>query len=198
MNGIDRIKEKIINDAKEDARVIIEAAKAESEKIIGKYNTEAVAQSQKISNNTEQKRLAIIKHQDDMAHLEGRKQLLGAKQAVLDEVFKEAFTKIKKLGREDYTAFLSSMAFKTSLNGTDEIILSADDRKSFGEDIVAKANKLLEDSGKNASLVLSDEVRDIDGGLILKTGDIETNCTFDVLYDIARGELTTEVAAILF
>lgn len=198
MNGIEKITEKIIGDAGEEAGVIIDAARAEAEKIIARYNAEAAAQSIKINNLAEQKKLEVIKHQDDMAHLEGRKQLLTAKQAVLDDVFKEAFDKIRKLERADYIAFLSSMAFKTSLYGTDEIILSASDRGSIGEDIVAKANQLLESSGKNASLVLSDEVRDIDGGLILKTGDIETNCTFDVLYDIARGELTTEVAAILF
>jgi V/A-type H+-transporting ATPase subunit E len=198
MNGIDKITEKIKNDALEEAGVIIDAAKADAQKTIDKFKADAAAEKDKIGRQTELRKLEIVKHQDDMAHLEGRKQLLSAKQSVLDDVFKEAFKTIRKLEKAEYIDFLSGMAFKTSLNGIDEIILSAADRESYGADIVAKANRLLESSGKNASLVLSDEVRDIDGGLILRTGNIETNCTFDVLYDIARGELTTEVAGILF
>jgi V/A-type H+-transporting ATPase subunit E len=198
MNGIDKITEKIKNDALEEAGVIIDAAKADAQKTIDKFKADAAAEKDKIGRQTELRKLEIVKHQDDMAHLEGRKQLLSAKQSVLDDVFKEAFKTIRKLEKAEYIDFLSGMAFKTSLNGIDEIILSATDRESYGADIVAKANRLLESSGKNASLVLSDEVRDIDGGLILRTGNIETNCTFDVLYDIARGELTTEVAGILF
>jgi V/A-type H+-transporting ATPase subunit E len=198
MNGIDKITEKIKNDALEEAGVIIDAAKADAQKTIDKFKVDAAAEKDKIGRQTELRKLEIVKHQDDMAHLEGRKQLLSAKQSVLDDVFKEAFKTIRKLEKAEYIDFLSGMAFKTSLNGIDEIILSATDRESYGADIVAKANRLLESSGKNASLVLSDEVRDIDGGLILRTGNIETNCTFDVLYDIARGELTTEVAGILF
>ena len=47
-------------------------------------------------------------------------------------------------------------------------------------------------------LRLSDETRDIAGGLILRSGSVETNCSVDLLMEMCRGELAGKVADVLF
>ena len=41
-------------------------------------------------------------------------------------------------------------------------------------------------------------LRPIAGGVVLRQGDIEVNCTLDSLLELSRGSLDAEVARILF
>lgn len=59
----------------------------------------------------------------------------------------------------------------------------------MGAKAVRRANELLAAQGRTGVLTLADETRSMSGGLILKQGDIEVNCTVDTLLDLSRGEL---------
>lgn len=198
MNGIDKIKEKIINDAIFESQNLIETAQKDAQIILNKYKLESDARKNKILSQAQDRKKDIIKYKYDMAELEGRKQILSTKQTILDEIFKEAFVKLKTLNAQDYVAFLSKLAADSSLGGNEAVIFSETDKETTGKEIVKTANQILVARGKAGNLAMSDETREIDGGLILKDGDIETNCTFDILYNFKRNELTTEVANILF
>ena len=76
--------------------------------------------------------------------------------------------------------------------------MSPADHDKFGADVCAMANELLASRGKNASLSLSDDVRDMQGGIILVDGKIEINCSLEALVNSCRDELTGDVAKILF
>ncbi|MCL1905681.1 MAG: hypothetical protein FWG06_01585, partial [Clostridiales bacterium] len=56
------------------------------------------------------------------------------------------------------------------------------------------ANKRL----PNGKFTLAEGSRAISGGLLLSRGDVEINCTFESLIQQMRGELTPQVAQILF
>ena len=45
---------------------------------------------------------------------------------------------------------------------------------------------------------LSDETRPVSGGLVLRRGSIEVNCTLDKLLEMTRSSLDAEVASVLF
>ena len=49
-----------------------------------------------------------------------------------------------------------------------------------------------------ARMTLSNETRDITGGLILRRGSIEANCSVELLVELCRGELSSQLADILF
>ena len=49
-----------------------------------------------------------------------------------------------------------------------------------------------------AMLTLSEETRPIQGGFILKNGNIEVNCTFDTLVRLQKAETAGAVAKKLF
>ena len=53
-------------------------------------------------------------------------------------------------------------------------------------------------SGKNGKLRLSAESGSFDGGLILRKGGIDINCTVKALIDSVRNEVSPAVADVLF
>jgi vacuolar-type H+-ATPase subunit E/Vma4 len=82
-----------------------------------------------------------------------------------------------------------------------EVLLNATDRERFGAQIVNDARRTVErriGAEKAAKLTLGDETVDISGGLVLRFGDVELNCTLDVLMADIRRKLTPRVGEILF
>ena len=49
-----------------------------------------------------------------------------------------------------------------------------------------------------ALLTLSQETREMDGGLILREGNVEINCAFETQLRLLRESMAAEVAGILF
>ena len=107
-------------------------------------------------------------------------------------------TNAPELPERDYVAFLAREASEAAITGQEEVILSAKDRAGCGAKAVKAANELLAKRGLDGCLTLSDETRPMTGGLILKQGDIEVNCTVDTLLDLSRSELAARVAEVLF
>ena len=103
-----------------------------------------------------------------------------------------------ELPEADYVAFLAREAAEASATGQEELILSKKDRAAVGAKAVKAANELLAKKRPDAVLTLSAETRELAGGLILKQGDIEVNCSVDTLLELSRGELAARVAEVLF
>ena len=83
---------------------------------------------------------------------------------------------------------------RASVTGEEEILLNPRDREAIGAKLVKAANALL----PNGKLSLSDETRDIAGGLILRRGSIEANCSAELLVELSQSDLSAKVAEILF
>jgi len=56
----------------------------------------------------------------------------------------------------------------------------------------------LEKRGLYGKLTVSEETRDIQGGVIVKQGDIEANCSVETLTELCRSELASQVADLMF
>ena len=61
--------------------------------------------------------------------------------------------------------------------------------------VVTGASAVLSGTGM---LTLAEESRPMAGGLILRDGRVETNCSFEVLIHLQRDALSAEVARVLF
>ena len=90
------------------------------------------------------------------------------------------------------------MAGEAAVTGQEEVVLNARDAAAVGAKAVKAANELLAKRSLPGMLTLSAETREMSGGLVLKQGDIEVNCTVDTLLDLSRGELAARVAEVLF
>jgi V/A-type H+-transporting ATPase subunit E len=125
--------------------------------------------------------------------MEDRKMILTAKQAMLDKAFQQAERKLCGLEDEKMTELLARLAVKASTTGSEEVVLNGGVKRRLGKSVVERANA----EGK-LKLKLSEEEGAFEGGLLLKNGAVEMNCTFDTLVRLTRGEIAGEVAKGLF
>ena len=194
MDGIEKIIDRISSDAQREIDDVLAAAQAEAEKITAKYQAQAKAEADDILARGEKAAAERGERLASVAQLECRKEVLRAKQEVVEEAFQLAMKKLTQLPQEKCVALLADLAAQAASKGTEALIFSAADRARLGKAVVA-ANQKLGDKGQ---LTLSQETRPMQGGFILSDGVVEVNCTFETLVRLQRNTLSTQVADVLF
>lgn len=195
MNGIEKIIDRISGDAQREIDQILAQARAEAAEITAKCQAQAQAEADEILARGEKAAAERGERLASVAQLECRKEVLRAKQEVIDEAFQLAMDKLVSLPQAEYVALLVDLAVQGAVKGTEKLIFSAADRAQVGKAVVVGANQKLGDGGQ---LTLSEETRPMKGGFILSDGRVEVNCTFDTLVRLQRGTLSTQVADVLF
>ena len=82
-----------------------------------------------------------------------------------------------------------------------EVLLNKNDRESFGSAVVEGARRVAErriGAANAAKLMLAADTANIDGGLVLRLGNVELNCSLAVVMADLRAELEDRVAELLF
>ena len=194
MKGTEKIIAHIGADAKTQADAILAQAEARCAEIREGYEQQAkqaYAERIRAGVKANQDRLDSMER---LAKMEGRKAILALKQDMVAESFDRACDQLVNLPAAEYGTFLAKLAVKASVTHDEEVVLNARDRKALGEKVIEAANKAL-GGGK---LTLSKETGDFKGGLILRRGSIEANCTAELLVDLCREEMAAELAGVLF
>lgn len=198
MNGIEKILERIQGDAQGAADQVIEKAQREAEEILTRYGAQARREETEILARGEKTAAERVERLDGAARMEAKKQMLAARQEMVEKTFQLAKNKLMQLAEEDYVSLLAGLAAGASFSGREKIVLSKQDRQTVGEKVTAAANARLLKEGKTAELSLAAETQELGGGLLLMDGMIEVNCSFETLLRLGRGQFSTEVAAVLF
>ena len=193
MTGTEKIIAHIEADAKEQAEEILASAAASCAEIKSKYEQQAadlyqekIREGVKACQDKEDGALRI-------SRMEAKKSTLAVKQEMVSRSFDMALDQIISLPKEQYVEFLKKLALQASTTGDEEILLNARDREAVGAELLAAVNAT---PGK--ALTLSDQTREIAGGLILRRGNVETNCSIELLVDLTRSELSSKLANVLF
>ena len=194
MKGTEKIIAHIRSDAKSQADAILAKAGEQAAQIRAEYDKQAAqVYAEKVRAGTKacQDQMDSVQR---IANMEAKKSLLGVKQEMVSKAFEKAQALLTDLPEEQYVEFLAKLAARASVTGDEEIVLNARDRAAVGEAVVKAANGKL-DGGR---LSLSGRVGDIAGGLLLRRGNVEANCTAELLVELCRGELSAEIADRLF
>ena len=194
MKGTEKIIAHIGADAKTQADAILAQAEARCAGIREGYEQQAkqaYAERIRAGVKANQDRLDSMER---LAKMEGRKAVLALKQDMVAESFDRACDQLVNLPAAEYGTFLAKLAVKASVTHDEEVVLNARDRKALGDKVIEAANKAL-GGGK---LTLSKETGNFKGGLILRRGSIEANCTAELLVDLCREEMAAELAGVLF
>ena len=194
MKGTEKIIAHIQADAAAQADAILAQAEQQCAEIregSERKAKDAYAEKIRAGVKANQDRLESVER---LARMEGRKSVLALKQDMVSKSFDLAVDKLVDLPEEQYVALLAKLAAQASVTGDEQVVLNARDREKIGPAVVAAANARLSD-GK---LTLSDEVGAFRGGLLLRRGSIEANCTVELLVELCRGEMAAELAKVLF
>ena len=195
MKGIDNICGKIVSEAQDKAFEIIEQAKKEAALFEDEQKSStgllvdsvAAAGAQKAENAKELK----IKN----AAMEAKRMTASKKQELIDKAFSSALNKLTSLPDDEQASLLARLAASACEDdGAGELVFNKKDRERLGEKTVSAANSLL----SNGRLSLSGDVAPIKGGVIVKKGNIDFNCSFEVILRMLKEELSADVARTLF
>ena len=221
MKGIENITAKIIADAENDARVKLEGAASECERIRADYQSRAAELREKMLAEAETEAEQRVLRAKAAAAVGKRNAILNAKGEAVDAVFDTALSEIRSQDPEKYRDLLVGLtesAIEDQIEAearerkdygdaelctydSFEIILNKADRDAHGKAVIegvrrASIGRL--DQSVTEKLKLSDKVANIDGGVIIKYGEMEINCSLSMIFARLREELESEIYNILF
>lgn len=198
MKGTEKIIAHIRADGDAEAKKIIDAASKQAEEKRAESFKAALSEYEKLMQAGNAECEDILSGSRRIAEMEAKKSVLSVKQEMISAAFDAAREEIVNMPRDKYTQFLARMAAEAAAIGMEEIVLNARDKAEVGKSVCKAANELLSAKGTPGKLTVSEDTADISGGVIVRFGGIETNCSIDALIRQRRSGLSTEVAAALF
>ena len=227
MEGIEKITAKITQDADAEIAALKAETQAQVDEILRQARAEAEKISAELENRGSRAADERLERLSSAAAMERRKLELAAKQQVLGEAFDKALEQMCDLPEQEYIALLTALVLEASTTGREKIIFSIRDRSRIGKQVVVAANdalvrgvvpelpgsitetkigaflgKVVNSTAARVTgtgmITLSEETRDMRGGFVLVDGNVETNCTFEMLIRLQREKLERDVAKALF
>ena len=219
MTGLEKVTGKIIADAEADAREILERAEAECAAIREKYATDTAAELEALREQSDRECQALIVRARSSSAMAKRNAILEARAALMDEAYAAAEKQVRSMGGEQYLELLQKMlrsALKRQLEGEAEslrlygedispdvyeVVLNSRDRGSYGDKLMTAFRAGFGAKFPPAALAklrLAPDTAPIDGGMILRCGPVETNCSLTMLMAENRRETEAKVSRILF
>lgn len=220
-NGLNKITEKILSEARESVKRILATAQEECDRIAADYDARISELQSANKRETEQKTADVSARSGSAAAMQARNIIGQRKSELIEGVFHSAYESIGKRSEKDYTGLVVGLlvAAVSELAETEkrnlalygeeeesatesyEVLLNGKDRESIGEAVIAGAKKKLKgvlSEEQLQKLVLAPEAANIEGGVILRYGDVESNCSLEMLFSELRRELETDVSRVLF
>lgn len=198
MSGVEKLKDRILEEARLQADANTKRAQDEAADIIEAAGKEAETKRKETIEKAKREAVEVKKRLIAVAELEARKERLKAKQEIVEEAFDKTLEKLNSLPDPEYQNILSDMIVNSVGSNSVEIVLSPKDKNKLSQTFIEDINKKLVAKGVTGSVRLADETRNINGGFILKSGDMEINYSFEAIIRMKRDEIESEVINSLF
>lgn len=196
-SGIEKITDKITQQAQQNADEMLQAAKEEAVAIVQKTKEQVAYKSEKALLIAQENAKELFKRKVSVAELESRKMRLAAKQEMIEKTFSAAMELLCSMPQERYVEFLSTL-ISQSAKGGEQVILNKKDKEEIGAKLMVHIGLQNLKALKLNMVTLSPQTADIPGGFILKDKDVEYNNSFTALINSCREELIPEVVNALF
>lgn len=183
------IVEKIIQDAENEARQIVDVAEQKAQSMLDAAKADAAEQMARAKEAAEQKAKSIAERKAAAARLAGAKIQLAEKHSVIDELYARALDTLCAMKGEQALAFTQQLLTQYAEKG-DEIVF-ANNYPCVEE---AKALPVV----TKMKLTVSDERADIDGGFLLVGKKSDKDLSFGALLQADREEHAAALAEELF
>jgi V/A-type H+-transporting ATPase subunit E len=186
------IKVKIEADAKLEAEKILEVAKVKADEVRKAAEAEVSKIESSYSDRFSAEKPEVLKRREIVANLDVKKIMLGARQDLISHACDGALHEMANLPAERYVDFCEKLLEKAVDTGKETLFVSAKE-KNLNEEWLNKYNEK-----HKTSLTFDKATSPISGGFILRKGEIDTNCSFDMLIKWVREDIEADVAKRLF
>lgn len=190
MTSSEKILAGIAEESKAQADKINSDAEKQAADIIAAAREEAESEAEKIKAEAEKKAELIINSGKSSAELLKRDTALKCRRGLIEKALITVADTVNAYGDKDYFDFLLTLIKKEKLNGKGEVYLSVKDKARDTASFKSELEAL--------GFTLSDTFADINGGFILKYGDIQINGELSALIHEKRDVLTDELNKALF
>nr|WP_294493783.1 V-type ATP synthase subunit E [uncultured Mediterraneibacter sp.] len=196
MSGLDKMKARILEEAKSQAQEITNEAKAEAEAMLCQAKENAEAEAAGIRERAKRDAKEYQIRVDSSADMHRKQAVLATKQEIIGSVIEAAYEAVLNLDDEKYFGMLEKMLGRYALPENGVICFSAKDLERMPAGFSEKIKQIA--SQKGGALELSGKPENIDGGFLLVYGGIEENCTIRAVFASKRDELSDQVNRLLF
>jgi len=196
--ALDAILEKINKNAKEEIGAIKQEGRLKRQEIISRAGAQAKEIRERILKEASQKSELERRQSSVSAELEHRKEILTEKQRLLEDCFQAALDELVSLPVGEYQTIIKKMLLNVVTTGDERVLISTEDEKRIDRKFVDGVNEELKKTGRGGRLKLDGTSPTIRGSFVLRTEDVEVDCSFGTLLHQLREELQSQVAAILF
>lgn len=219
MTGLDKIIDRILADAKEEARLTLEAAQADCKRMAEDFAAKAEDEAEAISLRASEAAEALVENARREADEIREKVLADTKKALLDEAFELAKKELRKTEFGKYRELLTALLTSSLLDVTAKheqamargevtaeiaeyrVVMNEADREAWGEGVV-RAARCAAYRHMGAARVdrvrLAEETAPIDGGLHLYCDGVLHDLSLEALLQALRAEIEPRVSAMLF
>ena len=196
--AIKEIKEKILSDAQKEANEIIFQAESRAKEMISKGKKEADALKNNILAKHKQEGLLKKNKIITEANLDAKKTLLSERQTIIEGVFKKALENILNMDNQKYCKYIKKIILNNIENGDETITIGKSDKERITDAFIENINKELKSKEKKGELKLDDSYVQIQGGVIIGSGDIKKNISLELLLLKAREKYEMAINSQLF
>jgi vacuolar-type H+-ATPase subunit E/Vma4 len=200
---LDKLVEDIVKENRAKAEGIKREGLTQIESSLSKARAEAIRDADQITRNTKTECDAVVNRRVSQEKQKARLAYLTEKNKVLDDVMREAETKLVEFCRDEsrYRPFL----LKSIVRGMEaipsekvKVALSEEDLRRY------RNSKLLEDAlarmQTTKTAVLSDEpIKAIGGAAVTSQDDkVRVDCTLEGKLELMKTQLLAEISKMLF
>lgn len=219
MTGIEKVTGKILADARADAETILAKADEACAIAQAEYAARLKAEQDKLEEQANRECESIITRAKSSAAMAKRNVVLESRAALMNEAYATAEKELRELPVDEYVDLLLKMLRgallrqlesereSMTLYGEDiapekyEVLLNRNDKDMFGARLMETLKRT--QVGKISMdvldrVVLSDRAAKIDGGLVLRCGDVEANCSISMMMAQVRRATEVKVSRTLF
>lgn len=198
MEGINKITERIAAETSEEIAAIQAEAAEKCSAIKAEYDQKAQEEYWKLIREGAKECEAYGQRLSGAAAMEAKKSVLAMKQEAISRVFDKTVESLCNMPEDKYVDFLARQAANAASTGLEELIFNEKDKTACSKAVVKAANELLKKRGLYPKLTVSEITGNFKGGLLVKQGDIEVNCTVEKLVELSKTEMTAQVAGVMF
>ncbi len=180
MTGLDKIKEKIEEQSRENCDRIIAETNLKIKKMIAAAREEGNSRAEEIVSAAQReadKKNAVSK---STAESITRNRYLEIRNAILNDIISAAYLSIDNFSDGEYFDMIFSLFKKNIQPGECTMLMNGFDLSRLPEDF----EKRLSEAAEGVTRVtICEKAVDIENGFILDYGDISVNCTLKAVFD---------------
>ena len=180
MTGLDKIKEKIEEQSRENCEKIFADTNLKIKKMIAQARDEGNRRASEIVGAAQieaDKKNAVSK---STAESITRNRYLEIRNAILNDIISAAYLSIDKFTDEEYFDMIFSLCKKNIQPGECTMYMNGYDLSRIPEDFEERINSAVFET---SAVTVGEKAVDIENGFILDYGDVTVNCTLRAVFD---------------